>query len=271
MILNAGDKKEDVARSELIAAIPPALFGVALMGTILIIFPLDGVVIGGASRSVLLGGINMLRLGAGAAVSGAAVLALVVGALLGAWRRLPRWSYTWVGAATWAVAFGLSGAAEDRPFLISPWADIMIMIGLLVAIVAPVIVAAVRGWQDGALVGLGMATNISLNIIASMTAGPFNRVDIALTCGPVGLLYSVLILWFIRGDTRAKAVSLALVALLGSGVILVAYTVWHDWMIAHGQQWWQPLIFLAQIWGSLVAGLVLNRIASGLRLIPRQT
>jgi hypothetical protein len=58
---------------------------------------------------------------------------------------------------------------------------------------------------------------------------------------------------------------------LGGGVILVAYAVWRDWLIGHGQQWWQPLIFLAQIWGSLVAGLVLNRIASGLRLIPRQT
>jgi len=135
---------------------------------------------------------------------------------------------------------------------------------------APVIVAAVRGWQDGALVGLGMATTICLNVIASMTTGPFNRVDIALTCGPVGLLYSVLILWFMRGDTQARAVSLALVALLGGGVTLVASSVWRDWLIAHGQQW-QPLIFLAQIWGSLFAGLVLNRIASGLRLIPRQT
>jgi hypothetical protein len=271
MVLHAGDKEEDAARSELIAAIPPTLFGVAMMVTILIIFPLDGLVIGGASRSVLRGGINVLRLGAGAAVSGAAVLALVVGSLLGAWRRLPRWSYTWVGAATWAVAFALAVAGEDKPVLISPWADTLIIIGLLVVIVAPVIVAAARGWQDAALVGLGMATNTSLNIIASMTAGPFNRVDIALACGPVGLLYSALILWFIRGDTRVKAVSLALVALLGGGVILVAYAVWRDWLIGHGQQWWQPLIFLAQIWGSLVAGLVLNRIASGLRLIPRQT
>lgn len=270
MMRNAGDKEDDAACSELIAALPPAILGVALMLTTLIIFSLDGLVIGGPSRSVLHGEISPIRLGMGAAVSVAAVIVLVVGALVGAWRRLPRWSYTWAGASTWAMAFALAVAGEDKPVLISPWADVLIMMGLLVVIVAPVIVAAVRGWHDAALVGLGMATNISLNIIASMTAGPFNRVDIALACGPVGLLYSVLILWFMRGDTQAKAVSLTLVALLGGGVILVAYTVWRDWLIAHGEQW-QPLIFLAQIWGSLVAGLVLNRIASGLRLIPRQT
>lgn len=267
---NTGDRERDRACSELIAAIPPALVGGAMIVTILIIFPLDGLVIGGASRSVLRGGINVFRLGAGVAVSGVAVLALLVGALWGAWRRLPRWSYTWAGAATWALALALSGAAEDRPFLISPWADILIMMGLLVAIVAPVIVAALRGWQDGALVGLGMATTISLYIIASMTAGPLNRVDIALACGPVGLLYSALILWFMRGDTRAKAVSLALVALLGGGFTLVHYTVWRDWLIAHGNQR-VYLMTLALIWGSLVGGPVLNRIASGLRLIPRQT
>jgi len=267
---NTGDKEWDRARSEVIAAVPPTLFGVAMMITTLINFPQGGLVIGGPSRSVLYGEINMLRLSAGVAVSGVIVLSLVVGALVGARRRLPRWSYTWAGAATWALAFALSGAAEDRPFLISPWADVLIMIGLLVAIVAPVIVAAVRGWQDGALVGLGMATTISLYIIASMTAGPFNRVDIALACGPVGLLYSALILWFIRGDTQAKAVSLALVALLGGGITLVHYTVCRDWLIAHGNQR-VPLMTLALIWGSLVGGSILNRIASGLRLIPRRT
>lgn len=270
MTPSTGGKESNTARSELIAALPPTLFGLAMMLTTLIIFSLDGLVIGGPSRGVLASEISPIRLGAGVAVSGAAVLALVAGALLGAWRRLPRWSYTWAGASTWAMAFALAVAGEDKPVLISPWADALILMGLLVLIVAPVIVAAVRGWHDAALVGLGMATNISLNIIASMTAGPFNRVDIALACGPVGLLYSALILWFMRGDTQVKAVSLALVALLGGGVTLVAYTVWRDWLIAYGPQW-QPLIFLAQIWGSLVAGLVLNRIASGLRLIPRKT
>lgn len=268
MKVNAADEKRYIACSELIAALLPTLFGVALMVTTLIIFPLDGLVIGGPSRSVLYGEISLIRLGIGTALSVAAVIVLVVGALVGAWRRLPRWSYTWAGAATWAWALALSVAGEDRSFLISPLADVLVV--LLVVIVAPVIVAAVRGWQDGALVGLGMATIICLNIIASMTAGPFNRVDIALACGPVGLLYSALILWFMRGDTQVKAVSLALVALLGGGIIFVANTVWRDWLMAHGRQW-QPLIFLAQIWASLVAGLVLNRIASGLRLIPRGT
>jgi len=270
MMRDIGDKEENPGRNELIAALPPTLFGVAMMITTLINFPQGGLVIGGPSRSLLHGEINMLRLGAGAAVSGAAVLVLVVGALVGAWRRLPRWSYTWVGAATWALAFGLSGAAEDRPFLISPWANVLIMIGLLAVIVAPVIVAAVRGWHDAALVGLGMATTISLYIIASMTAGPFNRVDIALACGPVGLLYSALILWFIRGDTQAKVISLALVALLGGGITLVHYTVCRDWLIAHRNQR-VHLMTLALIWGSLVGGSLLNRIASGLRLIPRRT
>jgi len=91
-----------------------------------------------------------------------------------------------------------------------------------------------------------------------------------LACGPVGLLYSALILWFMRGDTQAKVISLALVALLGGGATLVAYAVWRDWLIAHGNQR-VPLMTLALIWGSLVGGLVLNRIASGLRLIPRRT
>ena len=64
--------------------------GIAMMLTTLIIFPLDGLVFGGSSRSVLASEINMLRLGAGVAVSVAAVIVLIVGAVLGARQRLPR-------------------------------------------------------------------------------------------------------------------------------------------------------------------------------------
>ena len=144
-------------------------------------------------------------------------LALAVGAGLGLVRRLPRWSHTWTSSVVVGLSFLLMILGDDRPYLVSPAADVAIALGLFLALVALAGVAVRRGWAEAALLGMGFGAAFALAVTFSSVAGPMLRADVVLWTAPAGLAFALLLVAFQRGGKAAQWL-----ALLGTGVLAVA-------------------------------------------------
>lgn len=97
-----------------------------------------------------------------------------------------------------------------------------------------------------------------------VTAGPFNRFDLALLAGPLGLLVAALIYAYARGASLTRIGVLVCVGLLNAGLCWMAGRVWQSWYLSRGETsavW--PL--LAILTGTLLAGPVLGLIGRPLR------
>jgi hypothetical protein len=213
-------------REALVAALPPLLMGLMVSLSLLIVTPSSRVVLGGPTqypawlRELTQPGAVSIPLRAAALVVPLVMgAALVGGGLLGAWRRLPRWSYTWATGAWVGVFHTVVLLAEDRPYLISPGVDAILLLALLALLLAAALVAARRGWIEAVLVGLGFSAPFALMVCFAATAGPFNRVDVALLAAPAGLGFAVLILAFLRGRRAVKWASLSLAAVLDAVLV----------------------------------------------------
>jgi len=212
----------DLSTDWVLAALPPLLFGLVLSLLVAVLVPLRSVVWGAATplpRPVV-GQTVWLP----AAMLGLLLVVLIGGALVGLWRRCAAWSHTWSTAAVVSVAMALSIMADDVPYLISPFVDVLIMVALVLALAAVTLVAARRSMTEAALVALGFVSIFSLVAVFSAVASPMLRMDIALIMAPAGLAFAALITAFLRWQSGARWIVLALTAVL-AGALIWTYAV----------------------------------------------
>ena len=265
-------KGQATMREALVAAVPPLLFGLMLSVALLVATAPNRVVIGGPTpygtcvrrlRDAGLTGSPLCLVG----LVGAPLLAGMVvfaGALVGARRRLPLWSYTWACGAWVGVVSLLQVLGEDRPYLISPVVDIAIVLGLLALQGVLTLIAALRGRSDAALVGMGFAAPFAVMVCSAASAAPFRRVDVALLAAPAGLASAALIFAFLRVRRGVRWVSLGLLAVLDVALILVyssALSVSGRWPLEPMRSFQRAvlLITLAGLVGPVILSSVLGK------------
>jgi hypothetical protein len=260
---SSGWRNLEDGRQALAAALPPLIFGLAIVAMFLIIVPLDRVVIGGPSRVAGLYAPSLrltVGLGVGLAMGGV----LVIGGLVAAVRRLPAWGYTWVGAGLMGLFLLLVLLGDDREFLISPAADVAVVALFLLAGLAALGAAALRGWRQAGLLSLGLSATLGLSLCFWVVAGPFNRLDLALLAGPLGLLVAALTYAYARGADLTRVAALLGAGLTNAGLAWMAARVWQPWFHARGglsAAW--PLLAIAT--AILLAGPLLGLLGRPLR------
>ncbi len=220
-VLNvAARAKGSVAEAEtspqdaLRAALPPLLFGLALSAFLLAYVPWREVVWGGPTHYP-----TPSPSFAPLIVPSIVGLGLICGGLLGAWRGLPRWSYTWAGGAVVAVLFALVLLGDELPYLISPTVDVLLVLGLLALLGALTCIAAWRCVADAGLVGLGMGGTFTTAVLFFASAAPFSRLDVSLLALPAGLAMAGLIMAYLRGGVAVKRAAVATTAMLTGAAI----------------------------------------------------
>ncbi len=256
-------------RQALVVALPPLVFGLGITAMFLVIVPLDRLVIGGASPPIHVTGLS-LRFAIGLAVGLIMVTVLAVGGLVAAVRRLPGWGYTWVGADLMGLLLVLMVIGDDREFLISPAADIALLALFLLAGLAALTAAALRGWQQAGLVSIGLATTVGLSLCFFVTAGPFNRFDLALLAGPLGLLVAALTYAYACGADSTRIAVLVSMGLLNAALLWMAeQQVWQPWYLSHGEpgHFWPWLAVLTAL---LLIGPMLSLVGRPLHRVLRR-
>jgi len=260
MIQTSSVQSATARRSSLLTALPPLLLG---LGTLL-----KALIIGAPWYTV-----PSWRLVAGIAAEALAAAALAIGGLLVLLRRLPDWGYTWLGAALAVVAMGIKVLAEERAEiglpLISPAADAVIGVLLLLAGLAALVVAALRGWSQASLVSIGLSSVLALSLCSTAGNAPFHRYDLVLLAGPLGLTIAGLAYLYVRRAGPVRLVIIAVIGLVEVGAAWLASQAWQDWLLSQGRP--SPLLpFLVLLTGSLLAGPVLGLLAQPLRRAVRR-
>jgi len=231
-----------------LAALPPAIFGLSMAILILLSGPLTRLVIGGPTRPRY--PLNSVGLVAGGTLVLLALLTLAAGGVIAAVRRLPLWGHSWTGAAVMGVMFMLIIAGDDRPYLVSPVVDVLLVIVLLLILGAALASAGWHGPFLGGLAGLSTAMILSLAVVWCAQAGPFSRLDLALLTAPLGLVYSSLLYGFVTGLSARRTALLGVGGLLCLGAMAgVEYGVFWQWRLDEGQT--------EQIWVLLAVGMIL--------------
>ena len=200
-----------------LAALPPALFGLALSLHVAIFVPLRSIVWGAATPLNLLPKSGMTRLPL--AFFALLILTLAAGAVVGLWRRMAAWSHTWTTSTVVAVALALTILADDVPYLVSSLIDQLLLLGLVLALAVVAFVAARRSLSEAALVAMGFASAFSLTTLFSSVASPMLRMDIALVVAPAGLIFALLIAVYVRWQRGTRWIVLVLTAVLAGALI----------------------------------------------------
>jgi len=108
---------------------------------------------------------------------------------------------------------------------VSPAADVLILIAILLMLGAALGAAGWRGPLLGGLAGLSVTMILSLGVVSWASAAPFSRLDIALLAGPLGLVYGGLLYSFVIGPPVRRAALLAVGGLLCLGT-MGGHQVW---------------------------------------------
>jgi hypothetical protein len=117
----------------------------------------------------------------------------------------------------------LTVIADDQPYLISPAADIAVMLALIGGLVMTAYQAARRGARTAWVAGMGFASAFVLASYSAVAVPPFRRLDLALLVLPASLLFAALIAWAARNEGGPVWVAGALTIALGAG-LMVLYT-----------------------------------------------
>jgi hypothetical protein len=163
--------------------------------------------------------------------------AMTISALI---RRIPDQYWVWVGAGYLGFVLFVEVVSEERAevgkSLLSPTADLGIAVALLILGAALMIIAALRGWRQAGLLGIGLSGMLGLSLFVSATAAPFYRYDLALIAAPAGAIFSALAFAYLRSQTAAGRAA-ALVGTLAMNILCLglANPAWADWTSAQGQ------------------------------------
>lgn len=229
MISNKQSKNWQIGdqKTALLASLPPLLFGMSVTVTWLII---GGVWYNASEVQLKLGMVSGLLVAGMIACGG--VIALL--------KRMPAWSYTWLGVNILGFVLFLQGIAEELPYTFPQWAEIFIAVLLLAFCGFVLIKAVLESWQAAGLVGIGMSTAMGLANVHLMAIPPYNRADLAFLGLGCGLIFSLLIYIYTRSSASLQAGLLALIAVINAAILYLADRVWAEKMIAVGKA--SPLV-----------------------------
>ncbi len=239
-------------RQALLTAAPPVVFGLGIAA--------GALVMGGPWNTI-----PTWRLVLGLALMAVPWAVIVVGGVMAAARRLPTWGYTWAGAAVIMLLLGAQTAAEELAeqgtLALSPVVESIAGILLVLANLAVLLLAAVRGSEKAGLVSLAQAAIMGLSLCQAATYAPFNRLDVALLAAPVGLAMGLLMHLYCRGARRDRAAATAILWLINAGLVWLLNSVWRDWLLDHDKT--SPAVpLLLLLTALLLAGPILGILVS---------
>lgn len=246
-----------VQRHAVVASLPPLAFGIALASALLLVGPNPLAI----PQWQLLLGITPPALTA---------LAIAVGGVIAALRRLPDWGYTWLGSAAMVVLLGAQVVGEELAeagITLPPEAEAIVGAVLVIGALAALGVAARQGWAQASLVSIGMASMMGLAVCFSASAGPLHRHDVAILVAPLGLLMAVVSYVIVTRSGTARTVAVAGLWCLNTGTVWLTGRVWEDWLLGHGKPSF-VLPLLAFLTGMLLIGPLLGWLGEMLRRLP---
>ncbi len=197
------------------------------------------------------------------------MLATIVVGAIAVLRKLPDWGFIWAGGGLMAGVLGLQVLAEERieqgaSGLISPAADMALMVVIMLLGLALLIAGAWRGWQQAGLVSLGMASLTALELFNAVSYAPYNRHLLSLLAIPAGLLIGGLVYLYCRRNEGVRLAALAGIAVLNIGAVMVANQVWQTDAARAGLA--TPVVpLLVLLNGLLLAGPVIGAIGKPIR------
>ena len=256
MFLITEDKnwKIESRRDAVIASLPATLFGMGLaFGALVTWKPWHE--------------IPTWRLWIGIAFVLISSLIIAFGGVVALIKRIPVWGYTWVGASAMGVVLFEKTMAEEQadfglPFL-SPVADMILAIVILLGLAALIIYSAWQGWRHAGMVSLGFATMAGMSSFSMATAAPLNRSDLALLAAPVGLVMSLLTYLFVRKGDLGRVIAIVGFGLLNAMVLLVVAKAW-DLPLVHAF----PVVpFLVVLTGALLVGPIAGLVGRPVRKV----
>jgi hypothetical protein len=160
---------------------------------------------------------------------------LIVGAagLLALIRGVPDWGITWIGCALMGFVLVtqvmLGELADEGTITLAAGVDSAIGLAFLLAGGAILFVLAMRGWAKSGLFTMAAAATMGLALLQSATAAPINRDDLALLAGPLGLLFALLILAYVRMQSAHRWAALLATAVLNFGAVVITTRAWTGW------------------------------------------
>jgi hypothetical protein len=189
-----------------------------------------------------------------------------IGGLMALIKRIPDWGLTWVGCAFMGVTLfmqvTISEGLDEGWFSISPTVEIALGLAFFLVGCLLLLWTANRGWSRAGLFTIAVAATMGLSLFQSLTAAPFNRDDLALLAGPLGLLFGTLIYTYIRQAGRSRIAIIAFIGITNVAVVILASNAWQSWVENRGAT--SPLLPLLVI----LTGLLLSGPLSALILDP---
>ncbi len=246
-------------RQAVVASLPPLLFGLGLALATLVI----GRVSPDTPPSQLVPAVAMGMLPA---------VVIGVGGLFALVRRVPEWSYAWLGATLMECFLLVQVIADElaEDGITPPPAAEAVVGGLfIIALLAILGVAARRGWAQAGLVSIGMATIMGLSMCQAAAAAPFHRHDVVVLAGPFGLLFFALSYAYVRGSALTRLGVVIGLWCLNAAIVWMLSQVWQDWLVARSKP--SPALpFLVLFTCVLLAGPVIGLLGQAVRRIPRR-
>jgi hypothetical protein len=189
---------------------------------------------------------------------------LVVAALIAIAHRLPLWAYPWMAVDAIGLMVVLNLAAEDRAFVFSPTADIVVLVLFFLASLTTLGTAALRGWQRTGLLSVGFSATMGLSLCFWAIAGPF-RSDLGLLTAPLGLLMAALTYAYVRGSDSVRIAVLLSIGLTNTGLTWAVDRVFRSWDLFPDESslLWPLLAFST---GPLLGGPLLGLLGQRLHL-----
>lgn len=250
-IMKEGNDISTMSKRQMIrSALPPLLLGLGIMGSAMV-------------RTDVWYRLPRWQL----YLSGTVVLlsGLVVGAvtLIVLFRGLPDWGLTWLGTAFMGFTLFtqvLTGeAAEEGWFSISATLEAALGLGFFFSGVLLLTMIADQGLPQAGLFTMAAAGTLGLSLLQGVTAAPFNRDDIALLAGPLGLLFASLIFLYIRRSGWERIAAFTVLGLSNIGIAIIANQAWGSWLEERGAP--SPLLpLLVLITGLLISGPVFGKL-----------
>jgi hypothetical protein len=241
-------------RHGMISALPPVLLGFGIMASALV-------------RTDVWYRLPTWQLYLSVGVVLLSGLVVGIGGILALYKRIPTWGLSWAGCAymgftLFAMVFVEEGV-EEGWLSIAPASELVLGLVIFFTGLSLLVLAARRGWPQAGLFTIAVACTMGLSLLQALTAAPFNRDDIAMFAGPMGLIFGSLIYMYIQRSGTVRIMIIAGVGFANSTVALIASNAWSSWLENRGAA--SPLLPLLVILTGLlfsgpIAGLILRSI-----------